>query len=183
MTLASHAGPASAWRRCACPRPRRAQEAFAGVYAHEVDTPLSFETGEGGADLAVGVALRSDRGAGGRRPAGALRDRLAQHDRRHLVRRRGAELDPRQGTGLLAPGGRRIVVHDGPDYPLRSAPRTSRPSSAAGCCSSPNWRSAIASTSKLAVEASWMHVSHARLFNAQQNPGIDMWGARLNYRL
>jgi hypothetical protein len=34
-------------------------------------------------------------------------------------------------------------------------------------------------TDALSVEASWVHVSHARLFNSHQNPGIDMMGVRL----
>jgi hypothetical protein len=36
---------------------------------------------------------------------------------------------------------------------------------------------------KTSLEASWTHISGARLFNGQQNPGIDMWGARLNFHL
>ncbi len=36
---------------------------------------------------------------------------------------------------------------------------------------------------QLSVEASWVHISHARLFNARQNPGVDMMGVRLNWRL
>ena len=36
---------------------------------------------------------------------------------------------------------------------------------------------------RVSLEASWMHISQGRLFNWQQNPGIDMIGARLAYRL
>ena len=32
------------------------------------------------------------------------------------------------------------------------------------------------------VEASWVHMSHAQLFSAQ-NPGIDNFGARVSFRL
>ncbi|WP_366926204.1 acyloxyacyl hydrolase [uncultured Sphingomonas sp.] len=35
---------------------------------------------------------------------------------------------------------------------------------------------------RLSVEASWVHLSHARLFSSQ-NPGMDSFGVRLNYRL
>lgn len=35
---------------------------------------------------------------------------------------------------------------------------------------------------RLSVEASWVHLSHATLFNGNQNPGLDSVGARLNYR-
>jgi hypothetical protein len=34
-------------------------------------------------------------------------------------------------------------------------------------------------TDRLSVEASWVHMSHARLFS-RQNPGIDNLGVRLN---
>ena len=36
---------------------------------------------------------------------------------------------------------------------------------------------------KVSIEASWTHISHARLFNRQQNPGIDMMGVRLVFAL
>jgi lipid A 3-O-deacylase len=36
---------------------------------------------------------------------------------------------------------------------------------------------------KLSIEASWVHISHAQLFNGAQNPGIDMMGVRLNWSL
>ena len=38
--------------------PAQAGEVFGGVYAHAVDTPFTFDTGEGGADVQIGV--RSD---------------------------------------------------------------------------------------------------------------------------
>ena len=38
------------------------------------------------------------------------------------------------------------------------------------------WRA----SERLAVEARWMHISHAQLFDGKQNPGFDMMGLRLN---
>jgi hypothetical protein len=35
---------------------------------------------------------------------------------------------------------------------------------------------------RISLEANWTHISHARLFNGSQNPGIDMMGVRLSYR-
>jgi len=32
------------------------------------------------------------------------------------------------------------------------------------------------------IEASWVHMSHAQLFG-RENPGIDNFGVRLNFRL
>lgn len=34
---------------------------------------------------------------------------------------------------------------------------------------------------RASIEASWVHLSHAKLFNSE-NPGIDNIGLRLNYR-
>jgi lipid A 3-O-deacylase len=36
--------------------------------------------------------------------------------------------------------------------------------------------------SRISIEASWVHLSHAQLF-ARQNPGIDNLGVRLNLAL
>jgi hypothetical protein len=36
---------------------------------------------------------------------------------------------------------------------------------------------------KVAVEASWTHISNGRVFNQHQNPGIDMMGVRLAFAL
>lgn len=36
---------------------------------------------------------------------------------------------------------------------------------------------------RVSLEASWVHISGARLFNTAQNPGIDMIGVRVNWRL
>ena len=36
---------------------------------------------------------------------------------------------------------------------------------------------------RVSVEASWVHISNARLFNREQNPGIDMMGVRLNWKI
>jgi hypothetical protein len=36
-------------------------------------------------------------------------------------------------------------------------------------------------TDRVSLEASWVHLSHAQLFS-RQNPGLDNFGVRLNYR-
>jgi hypothetical protein len=41
----------------------------------------------------------------------------------------------------------------------------------------------LAVAPRVSVEASWVHISNARLFDSQQNPGIDMIGVRANLRL
>jgi len=36
---------------------------------------------------------------------------------------------------------------------------------------------------RLSLEASWVHISNARLLDGDQNPGIDMIGLRANLKL
>lgn len=38
-------------------------------------------------------------------------------------------------------------------------------------------------TDKVSIEASWVHASHARLFNKNQNPGLDVIGGRVNIKI
>jgi hypothetical protein len=40
----------------------------------------------------------------------------------------------------------------------------------------------LRASERLSIEASWMHISHARLFSAQ-NPGLDMIGLRLSWKV
>lgn len=157
------------------------QEVFAGVYAHGVDTPFSFETGEGGTDLVVGVRLA---------PIEALA--FAGGPAPYLIAALNADGDTSfAGGGLSWTFGKgpvyvrpavALVVHDGPDdrYDPNSNLQTELGSRV---LFEPELSVGYRLGNKLSVEASWMHISHARVFDSQQNPGIDMWGARLNLAL
>ncbi|MXO97168.1 hypothetical protein GRI34_12145 [Erythrobacter aquimaris] len=163
------------------PATAHADEVYGGVYAHGVDTPFTFDTGEGGADLQVGYRFDPIAGLeslGGPQPyvfgsvnsggdtnfAGVGVSWKAEIGKLYL----------RPGVGL--------VIHDAPD--LRVDPATGmrtdlgsrvlfEPELAIGVDLDPRW----------SLEASWVHISNARLFNSEQNPGIDMMGLRLNYRM
>ena len=85
-----------------------------------------------------------------------------------------------KGPVYLRPGVG-LVIHDGPDNRVDATGTHTElgsrvlfePELALGARLSPRW----------GIEASWVHISHARLFNSQQNPGIDMMGLRLTYAL
>lgn len=161
--------------------PAQAQEVFGGVYAHGVDTPFTFETGEGGADIQAGYRFA---------PADGL-DFLgkpepyvfASVNTRGDTSMVGGGLSWKLGNGpVYVRPGIGMVVHDGPS--LRFDPSLGvytdlgsrvlfEPEIAIGTRLSPGW----------SIEASWVHVSHARLFDSQQNPGLDMIGVRLSHRL
>lgn len=172
---------AAALAFAALPSAALAQEAFAGIYAHAVDTPLTLHTGEGGADLALGyrfapVAELRVIGA----PAPYVIASLNSEGDTSFV---GAGVGWRIGKGRVyfrpAVG---IVVHDGPG--LRVDPVSGRRTDLGSrVLFEPELGIGYRASERLAVELSWMHISHARLFNGGQNPGIDMIGARVNWRL
>ena len=75
-----------------------------------------------------------------------------------------------------------LVVHDGPSD--RIDPVSGRHTELGSrVLFEPEIALGLNVSSRLAVEASWVHISHAQLFNGTQNPGIDMMGVRLNLEL
>ena len=172
---------AAALALAALPSAAQAQEAFVGLYAHEVDTPLTLYTGEGGADLALGLRFAPIEaldfvGA----PAPYLIGSLNSRGDTSFA---GAGLGWQFGDGPFyvrpAVG---VVVHDGPRYRVDTV-RGRRTDLGSRVLFEPELGIGYRVDERLAVEASWMHISQARLFDGDQNPGIDMIGVRLNWRL
>lgn len=161
--------------------PASAQEVFGGVYAHGVGTPFTLETGERGVDLQAGyrfAPIKSLAAIG--KPSPYL---IASLNTRGDTSFAGAGLAWTIGKGpvYLRPGVG-LVVHDGPANRVDFATGTHtelgsrvlfEPELALGARLSERW----------AIEASWVHISHARLFNSRQNPGLDMMGVRMTYAL
>lgn len=155
--------------------PAAAQEVFVGAHKHAVDTPFTLHTGESGADLSVGFRF-----------APIVKD-LAPYVVASINTRRdtsfaGAGLGWTLGKGrFYARPAVGLVVHDGPAR--RFAPNGRQTDLGSRVLFEPEigigWRAG----NRLSIEANWMHISHARLFNRQQNPGIDMMGVRLNWRV
>lgn len=160
--------------------PAQADEIFIGAYAHAVDTPFTFETGEGGVDGVIGY--RFDR-------IGAL-DFVGKPAPYVL-----GSVNSDGGTNFAAVGlswkiGKGpvyvrpavgIAIHDGPE--VKIAPDGRHLELGSRVLFEPEIAIGTRIDERFSIEASWMHVSHARLFNSGQNPGIDMMGVRLNYRL
>lgn len=161
--------------------PAAAQEVFAGVYVHEVDTPLTLRTDESGVDIALGYRFAPIEALGVvGRPAPYLIGSLNTAGDTSFA---GAGLSWTIGRGpvYLRPAVA-LVVHDGPDR--RISPVTGRRTDLGSrVLFEPELGVGYRVTERIAVEASWMHISQGRVFNWQQNPGIDMIGARLAYRL
>ena len=159
--------------------PAHAGELYAGVYDHAVDTPFTLDTQEGGADLQLGYRLAPilpvariepyvfgslNTGEGGTDFVGA------GVSRKFAV----GPLYVRPGVGL--------VLHNAPS--LRANPATGvRTDLGSRVLFEPEIALGLAVAPRVSVEASWVHISNARLFNSQQNPGIDMIGLRANLKL
>lgn len=159
--------------------PAAAQEAFVGVYAHGVDTPLTLKTGERGTDVMAGYRFApTELGFLGRPAPYAMVSVNTVGDTDFVAGGLGWKF----GKGAIyARPAIGLAIHDGPSERFNArggrtdlgSPVLFVPEIAVGANLSP----------RIAIEASWVHISHARLFNWDQNPGLDMIGARLVVKL
>ncbi|NTZ43811.1 acyloxyacyl hydrolase [Altererythrobacter sp. SALINAS58] len=161
--------------------PAAAGEVYGGIYAHAVDTPFTFDTEEGGVDLQAGYRFeRAEALAFIGSPEPYVFASLNSEGDTNFA---GGGLSWKIAAGpvYLRPG-IGLVIHDAPDFRIdrNNEFRTDlgsrilfEPEIAIGTAVSERW----------SVEASWVHISNARLFNSEQNPGIDTIGIRLNYGL
>jgi lipid A 3-O-deacylase len=149
----------------------QAATAWLGLYRHDVT--LAQTRFEGGEDLKVGYmgeridALRQI----GRPSWHVIASKSLSGETDYLA----AGLDWRLGGTLYARPGIGMAVHDGPSRAYRKGRRVDlgspvlfEPELAFGWQLNP----------RLAIEASWIHLSHATIFS-RQNRGMDSWGLRL----
>ncbi len=155
--------------------PAQAGELFGGVYVHDVDTPLSKSGVEGGADLQLGYRG----GRLGRTPLqpyvfGALNTAgKTSYAAVGLSAKFGDRLYVRPGLGIAVHNGSAKNVQDLSNHQIEFGSRV---------LFEPEIGVGIRLNNRASVEASWVHMSHARLFG-RQNPGIDNFGVRLNLGL
>ena len=170
----------AAMTACVIAAPSTAQEVFGGIYAHEIETPFTFDVDEGGHDVMLGYRFEKAEGlAFLGRPQPYVFGSLNTAGDTSFA---GAGLSWRIEAGpLFVRPGIGMVVHDGPDRkvdPVTGA----HYELGSRVLFEPEIAVGAQITDRLAAEASWVHISHARLFNWEQNPGIDMMGLRLSYR-
>lgn len=160
--------------------PAHADEIFGGAYAHAVETPFSLDSGEGGADLQLGVRAKPIKllkdGTGPAPYAFVSVNTAGDTDFLAAGLAWKFDLGPvyvRPGVGLsLNNGPKKRVAADGSRTELGSA-----------VLFEPELGVGVALSERGSVEASWVHISGARLFNNEQNPGVDMIGLRVNWRM
>lgn len=156
----------------ALPAPAAAGELFGGLYAHDVDTPLTASGVERGADVQLGWRG----GRIGRTPLqpyvfGALNTAgKTSYAAAGLSLKIGRQVYLRPGVGL--------AVHNGSARNFEN-PANHKIEFGSRLLFEPELGLGAQLNDRFSVEASWVHMSHAQLFG-RQNPGIDNIGVRVN---
>ena len=158
--------------------PAHAGELFGGAYVHDVKLPTDLSGVENGFDLQLGYR-------GGR-----------------LTTVLGAPLQPyafgalntagetsyaAAGLSLRFPLGKKVFVRPGVGLAVHNGStgdffRTDKIAFGSRVLFEPELAIGTQLNGRLSIEASWVHMSHATLFSAE-NPGIDNLGVRLNLKL
>lgn len=157
------------------PTPAFADQIWLGAYQHDVTmSETKFETGQDIKAGWIGDRMEGWRSIG--RPSIHL---LVSKSLKGETSYIAAGLNWTWGSRLYLRPGIGIAVHEGPRRAFRDGRRVDlgspvlfEPELAGG------WRIG----DRFAIEASWIHLSHATIFS-QQNRGMDSLGLRLLYRL
>lgn len=159
--------------------PAAAGELYGGVYKHAVDTPFTLDTQERGVDLQLGYRLDPVAPLLKIEPYvfGSVSSEEGGTD---FV---GVGLSRKIGLGgVYVRPGVGLVLHNAPKLRVNSATGL-RTDLGSRVLFEPEIAVGMNVAPRVSVEASWVHISNARLFNSQQNPGIDMIGLRANLKL
>ena len=156
----------------------QAGEVYGGVMAHGVDTPFTFETNEEGMDLQAGVRSEPIEALSfvGKPSLYAFGSINTAGDTNFMAAGVSWKID--LGPVYLRPGVG-LALHDAPAFRLDPETRI-RTDLGSRVLFEPEIAIGLPVSERVSVEASWVHISNARLLNSQQNPGIDMIGLRAN---
>ncbi len=161
-----------------CPAPAAAGELFGGILVHDVDTPLTFGGFESGVDLQLGWRggrIRALKFIGA--PSPYVFGSLSSAGDTNFA---AAGLSWRIGGRLYARPGIGIAIHDRDSLIVGSDGL--RRDLGSRILFEPEFGIGYQVSDRVSIEASWVHISQAQLFD-RQNPGMDSIGIRLNYRL
>lgn len=153
--------------------PAQAGELFGGVYVHDVKTPLDKSGIESGIDIMAGYR-------GGRIGGTPLRPyAFAAINSAGNTSYAAAGLSARFGKRLYVRPGLGLAIHSGSSGDIY---RTDKIAFGSRILFEPEFAVGVQVNDRMGIEASWVHMSHARLFS-RENPGIDNIGVRLALRL
>ena len=155
--------------------PAHAGEVFGGLYAHDVKTPLTRSGEESGVDFQLGYRG----GRIGKTPLqpyifGALN---SAGDTSYAA----VGLSARFGKRIYVRPGLGIAIHNGSAEKFQDL-SNDKIDFGSRVLFEPELGIGARISSRVTIEASWVHMSHAQIFG-RQNPGIDNIGVRLNVRL
>ncbi len=158
------------------PIPASAAEIFGGLAAHDVDTLLNkggFENG-----LAVQAGVRGGRIAALKAIGGPSPYAFVSVSTEGGTSLAAAGLSWKIGGRLYLRPGIGLAVHDRSSNVVRGGLRGDLGSR---ILFEPELGLGFRIDDRWSAEASWIHLSHARLLSGQ-NPGMDNIGVRVNYR-
>lgn len=157
------------------PAPAVASDLWIGLYQHDVTlSSTRFETGQDIKAGWIGERISSLSAIG--RPSPHLLVSASLNGSTNYV---AAGLNWRFGNELYVRPGIGIAVHDGPSRAVREGRRVDLGSP---IVFEPEIAVGWAVNTRVAVEASWIHLSHGTLFS-RQNRGMDSWGLRAVMKL
>lgn len=161
------------------PAPAAAQEIFAGIAAHGVNTPFSLKTGEEGS-VAVQAGVRGKpmnalKAIGSPSPYAVVSVNLSGD-----TNFAAAGLSWHIGKTLYLRPGVGLAIHDGKIK--RFTAGIGRTDLGSRILFEPELIIGYRATERLRIEATWVHISNAQILSSQ-NPGIDTMGLRLSYAL
>ena len=154
--------------------PAHAQEVFGGVYSHDVKTGVTKSGFEDGVDFQIGwrgKRIQALNAIGAPSPHAFLSVNSAGE-----TNSAAAGISWKIGGAFYVRPGIGVAVHDGP-----AGFRRDRIYFGSRILFEPEIGVGVQLNDRAGIEASWVHLSHAKLFNSE-NPGVDNIGLRLNYR-
>ena len=155
--------------------PAQASEIFGGLYVHDVDTPLSLGGVEDGADVQLG--WRGARiGSTPLQPYAFAAVNTA--GKTHYA---ALGLSAKFGDAIFIRPGLGILVHTGSAKNFQDS-SNDETEFGSRVLFEPELGIGARINSRMTVEASWVHMSHAQIFG-KQNPGMDNLGLRLSVQL
>ena len=152
-----------------------------GVYKNGVDTMLSIPIEEGGAEIHAGyrfAPIKALKAVGKPQPYVFVAVNTGGDT---SLAGAGLSWKLRRGKIYVRPA-IGVVVRDGPAY-RSSQTLQMRTDLGSRVLFAPELAVGVQLSEKVSVEASWVHASHARLADSQQNPGLDQIGVRLSFKL
>lgn len=159
--------------------PAHADEIYGGFAAHQVVTIIAVDSDADSVDLQAGY--RGDRiealSAIGK-PSPYL---LASVNLSGNTSFAAAGLSWKFGDRIYVRPGIGIAIHDGPR--LEFAPDGSQRQLGSRVLFEPELSVGARLSENVDLEATWVHLSHAGIFSRDQNPGLDIIGARLVFTL